>query len=543
MPDPIPSLRPTVFAVLIAAGALLGCERDNASQTAVRQAGQQFASAASGDPRVFTDTTATTYQDIIDAVSPHAGGEDGYAEAASVTLAQARLGQATQAAQEASRAETESLRRTRVIRGSLSEYLTMDAIAQAAAAFNPTADLSELESLIAMRREDASVYERQKADMDAQIERLEAQIAQLREQAAGERDTAGELGLRMASVNAQGAAELAVEAREHTLRADQADLEAMRIEGRVGQLRPSAAEIGLNVQKAEAQISLLQSSQEELNARTRAAQTDAAEARAAAASARDRLSALSDELASFRGSEVADLTDRVTGLLSQAQSDLRDVRGVNQSSAAVTRASVLEAAGSVWARRAAGHTYAASLFEELAAAGTPGPHAERARAEREAAAEAVAKSVESYRGAADALRSVRSRGEAGDRLNAAAQRLDRLAGIEPEPEEPGFDDDGLMEDGLMDDPADGQDASENAGDGVATLEDLLADLPEETRGMIMEQLEAQLAELDSIDDPEVLRETLNMLDEQTQMMPAEFAPAFNFVRQRIQRRIDEIENG
>jgi hypothetical protein len=49
--------------------------------------------------------------------------------------------------------------------------------------------------------------------------------------------------------------------------------------------------------------------------------------------------------------------------------------------------------------------------------------------------------------------------------------------------------------------------------------------------------------LSSIDDPEILRATLEQLDEQASMMPAEMAPAFDFARRVIQQRITELEGG
>ena len=525
--------RPLLIALLLASGSLAGCERDSESQTAVRNAGHKFGSIS---PEL-SGHSASIYEEIIRSVSPHAGGGDGYAEAAAVTLAQARLGQATQAAQQAAQAEAESIRRIRVIRGSLSEYITAAAVAEAASRFNAQNDLTELDGLLASRRQDQATYERQKAEIDAQIADLDARVTELKSKAQTERARAGELGLQMSGVNAQRAAELAAEIREHTLRADQFDLEAQRIEGRVGQLRPSAAEIGLNVEKAKSQIEQLLNAQRELQARGRAAQTDAAESRAAAAQARDRLAEMARDLAAFRESEVATSSDRVVSLLSQSQAALRDARDVVQASAAVTRASIGEITGSVWARRAAGQAEAAAIFDALAAAGIPGPMAENALAERNASAESTTNATNAYRSAAEALRSVRARGDASDKLSAAAQRLDRLAGIEPEPEP---------------DTGDGMGDQENWDESMPegmpdlsgmTLEEIAQLIPEDMREMVMAQFQAQIDMLAAETDPEVLRQMLDQLDQQAAMLPAEMTPAIDLIKREIQRRIDELEGG
>lgn len=525
------SARPLLLAVLLASGGLAGCDKGSDAQTAVRDAGHRFGSISAD----VSSHSASSYEEIVRSMEPHAGKADGYAEAAAVTLAQAHLGQAAQAAQEAASAEAESTRRVRVIRGSLSEYITLAALAEAASRFDATTDLSEISGLLTARRQDAATYESQKAEIDAQIADLEARITDLRAKAAQERSVAGELGLQMTSVNATRAAEIAAEAREHTLRADQFDLEAQRIEGRVGQLRPSAAEIGLNVQKASSQIEQLLGSQRELQARGRAAQTDAAEARAAAAQARERLGEMARELAAFRQEQVGPKADRVGTLASQAQGALRDAGNVVQASAAATRASIAEVTGSAFARRAAGQNEAASIFEALAAAGVPGPMTENAKAEREAAAESTTQATESFRAAAEALRSIRARGAAADEVAAAAVRLDRLAGIEPEvaPETEEWSEEEAMPSGEGE-PADG---------GEMSLDDLLADLPEEMRETVRGQIQSQLDMLSSIDDPEILRATLEQLDEQASMMPAEMAPAFDFARRVIQQRITELEGG
>lgn len=525
------SARPLLLAVLLASGGLAGCDRGSEAQTAVRNAGHTFGSISSE----VTPHSTSSYEQIIRSMRDHAGNSDGYAQAAAVTLAQAHLGQAAQAAQESAAAEAESTRRVRVIRGSLSEYTTLAALAEAASRFDATTDLGEISGLLTTRRQDAETYEAQMAEMDAQIADLEGRIADLRSKAGQERAISGEMRLRMTSVNATRAAEIATEAREHTLRADQFDLEAQRIEGRVGQLRPSAAEIGLNVQKASSQIEQLLSAQRELQARGRAAQTDAAEARAAAAQASDRLGVMARELAAFRQEQLGPKADRVGTLLSQSQGALRDAGSVVQSSAAATRASIAEVAGSVWARRAAGQNEAASIFEALAAAGVPGPLAQNAKSERDASVESAAQASQSFRSAAEAMRSIRARGGAADDVAAAAVRLDRLAGVEPEimPESDAWQDNDAM-------PTDDRAGVDG---GEPTLDDLLADLPAEMRDMVRAQIQGQLDMLATIDDPEILRATLAQLDQQAAMMPAEMAPAFEFARRFIQKRINELEGG
>jgi DNA-binding transcriptional MerR regulator len=439
MPHARPSARRTLTrsiaaASLIAAvGMMHACGQDEA-QAAVRTANIQFEAIAAGDVNFRMDDVLAEYQDIESGVSEHAGAGTGYAEAAAVSLAQSKLGQAAHAAQESARAHSDAIRRVRVIRATLSEYLTLSAIAQAASLYNPDEDLAELRDITQLRQADADRYQAQKNEIDNQIADLEAKIAALRARAIAERHQAGNIKLSMTDVSAQRAAELAADAREFTLRADQYDLEADRISGRVGQLRPTAAEIALNAENAASQITMLQRSMDEATERARSSQQDASEARAAAAGARDRLANLANEFRNFHAETVETLGDKVTRLLRAAESDLSPARESLKVSAAATKASIKEALGSAHSRSATGHADAAAIYQSLADAGVPGDFARLAQESRAAMDESLTASGEAFAAAAAALRSIRVSGDARDRLEQAALRLDRLGGNEPDAE-------------------------------------------------------------------------------------------------------------
>jgi predicted Zn-dependent peptidase len=78
---------------------------------------------------------------------------------------------------------------------------------------------------------------------------------------------------------------------------------------------------------------------------------------------------------------------------------------------------------------------------------------------------------------------------------------------------------------------------------LITLEEVEASLPEEMRAMIMPQFQAQLAELAAATDADELRASLEQIDEQQAMMPPQFKTMMDFVRQQINIRIAEIEEG
>lgn len=78
---------------------------------------------------------------------------------------------------------------------------------------------------------------------------------------------------------------------------------------------------------------------------------------------------------------------------------------------------------------------------------------------------------------------------------------------------------------------------------LLTIEDVRASLPEEMAGMMIPQIEAELANLKSETDAEALRAQIEEMDAQAGMVPPQFETAMQFIKQQIQVRIDEIESG
>lgn len=78
---------------------------------------------------------------------------------------------------------------------------------------------------------------------------------------------------------------------------------------------------------------------------------------------------------------------------------------------------------------------------------------------------------------------------------------------------------------------------------LLTIEDVRASLPEEMAGMMIPQIEAELANLALETDVVALRGQIEEMDAQAGMVPPQFATAMKFIKQQIQARIDEIESG
>lgn len=528
---------------------LSGCGGESDAQAAVKEAGRSFTAISLGDSNASPADSSRIYDNAEQALNAHAGAEGGFAEAAAVGVAMAKRGQAALASHDAAKAESLALRKGRVIRGMIHEYLTMSAIAQAAGTFDPSADIAEIESIITLRRDDIANYQRQMDSIDNEIANYESKMEELRSKAAEQRNQAGGLELQIPRVSAQEGAKLAEEAREFTLRADQYDLEATRIEGIVAQLRPGAREVSLNVEKARAQINLLGEAIDELRDRAQKSQSDAAEAQTNANDALQRIQEAVSEFQSIRDDEVESANSKAISLIRAAINASRDARDAVKSVAIINKADAQQSLAEMLMRQAYGEREEAMLYQALSESGIPGSWDNQVDQANERADELLAEAHQSYLDAASSLRSVRATGDTGEKLNAAAQRLEYLGGLEPESN--------LDEDTGSETEMESFEESEDSSSDLSsmTLEDILENTPEEMRDTVAQQLQTMTDVLDGTDDLDTLYAMLDQIDQQASAvvdaLPEEMATdemieqlyaGFEWIQVQIQNRIDEIEN-
>ncbi len=75
---------------------------------------------------------------------------------------------------------------------------------------------------------------------------------------------------------------------------------------------------------------------------------------------------------------------------------------------------------------------------------------------------------------------------------------------------------------------------------LITLDQVKASLPEEMAGMIMPQLEMQLAEIEAM-DAQQLTEALTEIEAQAEMIPPQMKKLMDYIKQEMQIRLDAIE--
>lgn len=485
---------PTAAVLAVSAGlalALTACDGRDATSQAVYQAEVEFTGVVGG-PASEAEYAERVYKAIESSLQPRAGkGPQGAGEAASVLLATAQHGLAATAVESAARYEHEVRSRLRVMMGQVSEWSRLNALAEAAATYDPRPELADIDESLAATRRYLAEFEELQRDAQARVADLTAQVEDLRGRSLALRNEAGDLRLEMSRSTSARASELAPRVRELMDNADGLEIEAQRVETTLEQYLPEANEIDLNIQRVNRQRELLTRSRTEVSARAQAADEDERRLRTAADRAARNLESAVSSMEEFRSQEVNVAFAEASAIISKAVSNARQARDSSRDSGAVTAGLAQQALAQLELRRAQMHLGVARAYASLAALGVGAKYSTLSDSALETAREAHEAAKAAFTAAASSLRSVRAQGDAGERLQASADLLDRYAQTElgsppdlsapPEPEA-GFEDESF-EDGAFDEESweDGsveEDSVEQSliDDGFAE-DELVDDLP------------------------------------------------------------------
>lgn len=430
----LPHARILLTGVLAASAALGGCSKNDDAKDAVSEAGNEFQKVSVGSVTLSDSVSSSAFTNAEQLTSSFASSDSPYGEAAAVALAFSKQGMAALAGEDASDAEKTTLHKSRIIRGHLSEWIAMNAVAKASSNFDVADETLSLQKLIALRTDDVAQYSQLFESLQSEINTFQSQIDDLNAKAIAQRNEGAGYELQMTSVSATRAAQLAEQVREHSLRGDGYELESVRLQGRVGQLLPGSHEVELQVKKATDQIALLELSIGELEQRVRDSKADSALARANAQQAQTKLVDLVKELEDYRQNTAKPASQKVFSLIRQSLAASRDAKKTAKVSGAIAKASANEHLGRALSRLARGEAEMASLYQSIQESGIPGDWDSALQDHATARDGYYEESRQAFQSGASALRSTRIRGDAGESLEAAAVRLDRLGGVEPEPQ-------------------------------------------------------------------------------------------------------------
>lgn len=457
-------------AVVLAAGGLSACDRSEQGAAAVTQADiklqamaptpqnssfadkDQYAAEMEGRFDTSNAYAQAVFTDVAALLTPFTDLDNGTGEAAAILVGQAMLGQASEASLITAGAHAQAVRQTRVVRGYLSEWIGLTTLAETSAAYDPTDEIAQIDADVANRITDADAARVQAAEVQARLAELISQIEALSARSKAQRNIAGENSLMLTKVTATEGVELAELIRAATLRADHLSVEVERLQTQHDQILPEATEANLLVKRLVRQRELLDTARAEALERDAAGERDAVSARAGAALAQTEIRTRAASLEQFHTDDLTAAVDATVSKLRQAISSVASARDTAADSAALTKGSANQALGEIFRRQAYAAAIAAQLYEAIDEVGVPGSdYAALATAARARESQALENAAGAYDAAVSAYRSVRVRGEIGDRLDQIADRLAQLGTEPPALVEEDFSDDEQYDDDSFDD--------------------------------------------------------------------------------------------
>ncbi|GAB4384642.1 MAG: hypothetical protein Kow0022_07810 [Phycisphaerales bacterium] len=328
------------------------------------------------------------------------------------------------------------------IRERLRAWEDLNAQAEAAESYDPSAELDALASEAEAIRAQIAEVEQQKQAIDAQIAQLQEEIAQLQAQAKEQRDQAAELELKAAKMSAVEAAKIAPDIQKFTRAAEARLFDVARLEARIEHQRTGATEAALTLDKLRQQLEINQQAAAEIAEIRSQGQQEARAARGKATEAATELRSLCEKALAARTSGQGDegeglnaVSDRQIELLSNAVRNAGQAASQLRVSAKATLGSANIALGDALTTRGRSLQDLAELMDRLANATPPlqdsAWFADQGRQARAEAEDALARAKQAYRSAADDFGGVGGRNETRELLDRLVDQLRALAGEEP----------------------------------------------------------------------------------------------------------------
>ena len=407
---------------------LTGCERDTPASAALRQANEKLlALTPDGSNTPSLPFRNKVYAEVVTLLKPVADrGTSGETAAAYLLIAQAQNGTAEVPASEAALNERLALNEIQAVRSALGQYLSFAGLAEAAAKFDPTAELAGIETEIKDRTDRRVAEQQRKAAIDAQVAEILGKAKAKGDEAKARRQESGSLKSQVANQSAtQGEATLR-QAQEISRIADALEVEAATLEAQAAQIAPQSVEIQLQIDRLTSQKELLEKARGEVQKRTQTNKTNAADARAKAAEAAETLKKALAALDERRTTAVTTASEQAIAAYRAAVASAQKAAGEARGPAHMSIGNAQQSLGDIYWSQAHGLSAYAEMLGSLAAATPALPdsakYKEAAAAATAAAKTALEQATEAYEAANNAYK---TGGGAGieDRLRRINARL------------------------------------------------------------------------------------------------------------------------
>lgn len=440
-----------VLALLAASSLALplsACQREDATQAAIREAGIQFEGLGAVGSTALPSVARRkgVYESIIrslkDATSGgEAAGTGGQSSAANTMLARAHAGLGDILSAEAVEAEREALSTASAVRGSLDQALSQFSVASGLEIYDPEKDIAALDALAQMKAEELESVKARHAEQVGVVERLLSEATTAEAGARSQRDQ--EASARLASQ--QGSQTLRLTALEQATQyrrlADKQERTASELRAEAASEQPKAEEIQAEIARLTRQIELIGENKASLRARAENAKAQAQSARSDAARAAAMISARLEELAKNREATTAPTEASLRAYAAAASAAKKAAQNAGPDSretvaaAKLSYASYLSSIAAIKSARTRGLRSYAELLRSVEGAKIEGLNAgslKTAPAE-EAAKASLEETRQAFEEAISAFGAVGGSAEAQAKIDAIKQRLMNLIGQKPEP--------------------------------------------------------------------------------------------------------------
>ena len=420
----------TILCLSLLAGVAAGlgaCDRRSDAGRGVEESGKDLVAMTGGAPVAPTEEhAAATYNRVLATASAaaNATGLQGEQAAASLLAAQSQLGLAEGPAGLAQAGERRARNMMREIDAALSVWSLKQATAEAADAFDASAQIAEIAKSRAAKESEANTQRQRRGVLAKQLDEHRAEIKTKTQAADALSAEYTKLMEGTSTISAREAAPIVAAANVKRRAGDAVRLEGLRIQALADQLEPQVAEIDAIVSQLENQRKDLDEIEARLAQRAADSKKEAAESRAAAAVAGTDLNRLVSELAQFRETEVAPQYQKAIDLFSKGAAGAGKSASALPASGKLSQgAGQLSVAEMQWSRSQGLRSFA-ELLTTLAQIepALPGraDFATKATAAKEEEKQALEAATAALESAQTAFSGVRVQGPAKERLDQVA---------------------------------------------------------------------------------------------------------------------------
>ncbi|MGH7132653.1 MAG: hypothetical protein ACREJO_11970 [Phycisphaerales bacterium] len=441
----------TVMTLVVAVGAVGGCDRNDAASKAIEAAERRVAvlTGAGGGVNPISDARRKELADVLASMKPYLDTKlAGQARAANLIAAQATASLAEIDLADAERAERGLFGKIQSIRESAETWSTQSARAKSEESYDPAPQAAELDKQIAELNTAIAAKAAEKTALEKRLEAMSADAQTKQSEAKRQRDQAAVLQQQVQSGSATAGLKLVEDAVKIRRVADALDTEASGLQAQVKMLQPQVDQLGRDAASLERNKASLELAKSGLAEQQTLSRKSAGDARAIAQTASGLIDTAVAELKALSNDLLFPSLDKAAkGFKDAAAMATKAITlggGTDANSAKLSAALYHQGVGEALLAKARALTAAAAIMDVLGASTPPlsgaAAYQSDAKAKLAEAEASIAEVKEAFGKAWAVYETAKDNSGVSDRfkarMEAATNTLKVLAGEKPPAPEP-----------------------------------------------------------------------------------------------------------